>query len=177
MIEISGSVRRTFTFPARLPEALAYYADFDHTLHYLSHISIVRRFEAGQYRLRYATIELGIYHVRIFCDITTQIDQEGNLIRVLPLLDAPQISLEAGMYALTGQGTFESDSHFSDHGDSTQIDYQLQLDAVLQTPISLRFMPKNLVAEIAQNVTDWRFIETVEGFIERSIFTYQQEKL
>jgi hypothetical protein len=176
MIKISGSVRRTFTFPAKLPEALAFYADFDRTLHYLSHISIVRRYAAGQYRLLYETTELGIYHVRIFCDIATQIDQEGRIVRVQPLTDAPQVSLDAGMYALTGQGTFKSESRFEDHGDQTQIEYQLQLDAVLQTPISLRFMPKNFVTDIAQNVTDWRFIETVEGFIERSIDSYKQEK-
>lgn len=176
MIEISGSVHKRFIFPAGVEQAIAYYADFDRTLNYLSHISILRRYASGQYRLLFETVELGVYHVRIFCDIQTQSDTADQLIRVKPLLVENPVSLEAGQYALSGQGAFESESHFRADGRQTMIEYHLALTAALPEPLSLRFMPQRLVTRIAQNVTDWRFEETVEGFIERSIFIYQQEK-
>ncbi len=71
MLRIAGSSRHTFSFPADLPTAFAYYSDVGRILTYLPHIFLVQAYAYDQFRMLYSTLELGVYHIRIFCDLRT----------------------------------------------------------------------------------------------------------
>jgi hypothetical protein len=169
MIKISGSVHRSFTFPADLETAFNYYCDMNRTLNFLPHITILQRYADGQYRMLFSTTELGIYRVRVVCDMQAIEDRKNWVLRIVPFDQVRSIQSEAGMYSLTGQGYYTSKSTFKSISDQTEIEYALDLDAQLPLPLGLRFMPGSVVNSIARNITRWRIHETAEGFIERSM--------
>ena len=167
MIKVTGSALRSFTFPGELPMAYAYYADVGRLLSYLPHIFLVRAYGPDRFRLLYSTTELGTYHIRIFADVQTTLE-EGWVVRVRPLEGVPPVKAEAGLRSSTTQGYFTSQSDFHDNGDETEIKYRLQLQAELPTPISFRFMPGMIVDRIAESITNMRIREIADGFVERS---------
>lgn len=169
MIKVAGSIRRSFTFPAELPVAFAYYGDLGRLLPYLPHIFLVRTYRYDRFRLLYSTVELGIYHVRIFCDLKAELDEQERVLRVKPLEVVSPVRADAGARSTTAQGAYASESVFRPVDGMTVIDYSLQLQASLPTPHGLRFMPGYLVNRIAHNITRWRIREIADGFIERSI--------
>lgn len=168
MIKVDGSVRHSFLFPGKLAMAYAYYADVSRLLSYLPHICLVRAYGPDQFRLLYSSTELGIYHIRLFADVQTRLD-EGWILHIRPLNGIPSVSALAGISSSTAQGTFQSRSLFHDEGDQTRIEYSLRLQASLPTPLGLRFMPGAVLDHIAQSITRMRTREIVEGFVERSV--------
>jgi hypothetical protein len=180
MIKIVGSARRTFIFPADLPTAYAYYSDVSRVLTYLPYISLVRAYAYDRFRMLYSTTELGIYHVRIFCDLRTTLNGGGgHVIRISPLNGVAPVKSEAGINSITAPGYYSSVSVFHDAGDKTRIDYSITLQAKLPTPLGLRFMPGTVVDGIATSITESRIHEIASGFIERSIdaFPYWLEEI
>jgi hypothetical protein len=171
MIKVSGSARRSFTFPGELPLAYAFYGDVARLLNYLPHIYMVRAYGPDRFRLLYDTTELGAYHIRIFADVQTTLDK-GWVIRVHPLEGIAPIEARAGINSSTAQGYFSSQSVFQDDGDCTRIEYSLQLQASLPTPTALRFMPGAMVGRIARSITSMRIREITEGFVERSVSAF-----
>lgn len=169
MIKIEGSVRRSFTFPADLPLAFAYYSDLSRLLPYLPHISLVRVYSYNQFRVLYDSTELGAYHIRVFCDVQAQLDGENKILHVNPSTIAPPVETSADAQSTTAQGYFSSRTVFLDRGARTRIEYSLQLRANLPPPLGLRLVPGMMVNRIARNITGRRMRETLEGFIERSI--------
>ncbi len=169
MIEISGSVRKSFIFPAELPLTFAYYSDLGRVLTYLPHISLVRAYSYNRFRVLYATTELSTYRIRIFCDLQADVDTRERALLIRPFDIVPPVKAQAGLRSATAQGYYTSRSVFSPYGDQTRIEYDLQLYAHLPTPLGLRFMPTGVVNRLAQNITRWRIREIAEGFIERSI--------
>ena len=167
MIKVIGSTDRAFTFPGELPMAYAYYADVGRLLSYLPHICLVRAYGPDRFRLLYSTTELGTYHIRIFADVQTTLE-EGWVVRVRPMEGAPPVKAQAGLRSATAQGYFSSQSIFHDNGDETRVRYALQLQADLPTPLALRFMPSAMVDRIARSVTRMRIREIADGFVERS---------
>ena len=122
----------------------------------------------------YSTIELGIYRVRIYCNLQTDLDHEKMVLRVIPLEDAPTVKNKISMYSLTAQGVYSSESTFKPYHDQTEIVYQINLKAELPIPFAIRFMPKKLLNEIAQGITQRRITEIADGFIQRSLGAYQE---
>jgi hypothetical protein len=171
MIEVRGSARRSFTFPADLPIAYAYYGDVARVLNYLPHICLVRAYAPDRFRMIYDTTELGAYHIRIFADVQTTLE-EGWVIRVHPLDGIRPAQSKAGISSSTTQGHFYSESVFYDKGEQTQIEYRLQLQARLPTPLGLRLMPNAMVSRIAKSVTNMRIREITDGFVERSVSAF-----
>jgi hypothetical protein len=171
MIKVSGSARRRFVFPAELPIAYAYYGDVSRLLNYLPHIRLVRAYGPDRFRLMYSTTELSAYHIRIFADVQTTLD-EGWVLRVHPLDGIEPVKTEVGVHSSTTQGFFSSESFFRDEGSETEVEYSLQLQARLPTPLALRFMPGILVDRIAKSIVSMRIREIAEGFIEHSIFAF-----
>jgi hypothetical protein len=169
MIRVAGSTRRSFAFPAELPIAFAFYSDLSRVLNYLPHIFLVQAYDYDQFRMLYSTTELGMYHIRIFCDLQAQLDEEERVLLIKPLDASPPVRAKAGFKSATAQGYYYSESVFHATGDETVIDYRLQLRAALPTPLGLRFMPGAVINRIAHNITRWRIREIVDGFIERSI--------
>ena len=168
MIKVSGSARRSFTFPAELPIAYAYYADVGRVLSYLPRICLVRAYGPDRFRLVYRSTELGVYRVRIFADVQTRLE-EGWVLRVAPLNSAPPLKDRADAHTTSTQGYFASRSVFYDEGARTRIEYELKLWGDLPTPRGLRFMPGFMVDRVAVRITGMRMTEIVRGFIERSV--------
>jgi hypothetical protein len=180
MIKIAGSARRTFIFPADLPTAFAYYSDVDRVLTYLPHISLVRAYAYDKFRILYSTIELGMYHVRIFCDLRTTLNgDKQQALRITPLDNVPPVKPEASLNSITAPGHYSSASVFYAAGDKTRIDYSMTLQAKLPTPLGLRLMPGTVLDSVAGSITESRIHEIASGFIERSIdaFPYWLEEI
>jgi hypothetical protein len=93
MIKVYGSARRTFNFPADLPTAYAYCSDVERILTYLPHIFLVQAYAVDQFRMLYSTLELGVYHIRIFCDLRTTLDvsRDRRAIHISPLTDVTPV--------------------------------------------------------------------------------------
>lgn len=174
MIRILGTVQRSFVFPGKIEAAFDYYADMDGSLRFLSHISTVERYTPEKYRMLFSTIELGIYRVNIFCDIQVHLNQQNKILRILPFKEVEPVPPKAGVYSLTSQGYFSSESRFKAAGEQTEIDYQLNLRAEMPAPYGLRFMPDTIINTIARNITHWRIQETAGDFIERSVRAFVQ---
>ena len=173
MINIGGSVHRSFVFPADTQTAFRYYANMRHTLNMIPHISIHEHWDEHKYRMLYSTTELGIYRVRIFCNIQTQLDQDRGVMHVYPLEEGTVIKSKVGVYSLSAQGEYSSTSTFYEiDAGKTEIDYRLNLHAQLPIPLGLRLMPSRLLNEIAQSITQWRIEEIANGFIERSMSAF-----
>jgi hypothetical protein len=181
MIQVAGNARRTFAFPADLPTAFAYYSDVSRVLGYLPHIVLVRAFSYDQYRMLYDTVELGVYHIRIFCDIQTRLVANGkqNLIRISPLTGVTPVEPHANLRAVTAQGAYTSTSTLHREGDRTEVEYSMALQARLPTPLGLRMMPGSMVDAIASNIAHARIHEIINGFVERSVeaFPYWLEEM
>jgi hypothetical protein len=130
----------------------------------------MRTYTDAQFRVLYNTLELGAYHIRIFCDLQAIPDKEQRVLRLETLRGIPPVKSEAGLTSSTTQGYYSSESVFEQDGDNqTKIEYSLQLQAKLPTPIGLLMVPSRVVNYIAENIMDMRIHEIAEGFIERSI--------
>jgi hypothetical protein len=173
MIEITGSAQRSFVFPADRPTAFEYYADLRRTFSHLPHIKLITNYAQDSFRMLFSTTELGIYRIRIYCDLQAEFDRTAWVMRIKPLEDVKAASREAGMYSMTAPGYFSSTSVFHAEGEHTRIDYKLDLSASLLAPLALRFMPEIIVEAMARAITQRRFGETVDGFIERSLEAYR----
>ena len=181
MIKVASSTRRTFAFPADLPTAFAYYSDVGRILTYLPHISLVQAYAYDQFRMLYSTVELGVYHIRIFCDLRPTLDVNGarRAIHINPLRDMTPVPSKASFSASVAQGYYSSSSVFHDAGKKTHVEFSMTLKAKLPTPLGLRMMPASVVDGIAGNITNARIHEIAGGFIQRSIdaFPYWLEEM
>jgi hypothetical protein len=175
VIKITGSTRQTFSFPADLATAADFYRDFSRILHYLPHIHMVRAYGSEQFRVMYHTLELGVYRVRIYCDLQVRYDEASQTLHVAPLLNKPPVKSKATVRSLTTQGYFASQSVFRARGDHSVVDYQLSLEARLPRPLGLLLMPDKVIEQIASNITDWRIDEIASGFIRRSVHAYRRQ--
>jgi hypothetical protein len=175
MITIAGAVKRTFTFPARLPVAFDFFADARRSLALLPHISVQKQYGEDRFRLMYHTVELGIYPIYMACDINVTLDRKNWILDILPLKGIPPLPNEAGIYSITGHGLYTSRSIFIDNGGDCRVDYQLELHARLPKPLVQRLIPDIVLNPIANTVVEWRIDEIVSGFIRRSIELYQSE--
>ncbi len=173
MIQIAGTTRQTFSFPADSAAASSFYRDFGRILHYLPHIQLVRAYGPDQFRVLYDTLELGVYRVRIYCDLQVHYDERNQTLHVTPLLNKPPAKSEATVHSLTAPGYFTSQSIFRARSDHSVVDYQVSLEARLPKPFGLMLMPDKVIEQIASNITDWRIHEIAGGFIRRSVQEYR----
>ena len=173
MITLNGSTQRQFVFPGTLAAATRYYRDFDTIFDFLPHISLVQKYGPNRYRALYHTIELGVYRVKIYCDLQVHFDEATQTLNVTPLIGAMPVKQFVSVQALVAQGQFTSQSVFVAHGDETRIDYKLRLAAALPKPFGLSLVPDGVMNQITHSIADWRIHEIAGGFIERSIAAYQ----
>lgn len=176
MIEVAGAVQRSFIFPASRPAAFAFYGDFSRIIGHLSHISLTRTYEDGRFRVLYDSTELGLYHIRIYCDAQVEPDQKKWVLRVKPLEGKPPIKPQAGLNSSKAQGLYSSESVFHDEGGHTLIDYKLKLNAQLPPPLALKLVPGKILDEIAWNITHWRIHQIADSFIESSIAAFNRHR-
>jgi carbon monoxide dehydrogenase subunit G len=176
MINIIGSIKRAFIFPAPPKTALTYYSDISRVTQFLPHISLVHSYAQNQIRMLYETVELGVYTIQIYSDLESSVDWEEMLLHVYPvkLETADPVETETSMRHTTGQGLFAIDTQFFDMGEQTRVEYAIQLKAELERPLGMRLMPKRVVNRIAQSITDERVREIADGFIKESIDAFPE---
>lgn len=173
MITLAGSSHLSFQFPAELPIAFDYFGHIRRTLALLPHIQLQAEYGPMQYRMQYATLELGLYQVRLVCDIQVKLDEAEKLLCIEPFEGWPPVKAAATLNTLTAPGYYRSRSHFTPlEAGLTQIDYQLKLDAALPTPLLARIMPTPVLNSIAHNIANGRIHEIAQGYIQRSIEDY-----
>jgi hypothetical protein len=173
VIKLDGTAHRQFTFPDEVTRAAAYYRDFDAILPLLPHITLVQKYSPNQFRALYHTVELGLYRVKIYCDIQVRFEEAAQTLRVAPLAGRQPIRQSVSVQSLAAQGYFTSRSIFIGRGDSTAIDYQLELHARLPKPFGLSLIPDAVMNQIANSIAKWRIEEIATGFIQRSIQAYR----
>jgi hypothetical protein len=173
-IKIDGLTRRSFIFPAGIGSAFAYFSDLDRIFTWLPHISVLRKYSETSYRLLYSTIELGVYSIRIVCDIQATLDKDVSLLLLVPIKRPDQVESSFGLRSIQAQGSYSSESRFTSLGNKTRIDYSLRIQASLPTPLATVYMPPSIRNSIASRITTWRIREIAEGFIETSIDKFHQ---
>lgn len=176
MINLTGSIKRAFVFPAIPKVALTYYSDISRVADFLPYITLVHTYTQSQIRMLYETVELGAYTIQIYSDLESSVDWEKMLIEVYPVKieTAVPIQAETTMRLTKGQGLFLIESQFFDLGAQTRIEYAIRLKAELERPLGMRLMPKRVVNRIAQSITDERVREIADGFIKESVDAFPQ---
>lgn len=175
MITLNGSTHRQFAFPDTLAAATRYYRNFDAIFDFLPHISLVQKHGPNTFRALYHTIELGVYRVKIYCDLHVHFDEASQTLTVTPWTGLVPVKQSVSVQALVAQGQFSSRSVFTAHGDETQIEYSLQLRAALPKPFGLSLVPDAVMNQITHSIADWRIHEIAGGFIDRSIAAYRAQ--
>lgn len=171
-IDLTGAVRRSFIFPAPLTEAFDFYSNLPGDFSLLPHIRLVQNFKSGCFRLKYETVELSLYRVRMYCDVAVQTEHLRQ-IAFTPCLEETPITEKAGLYSLTGKGFYQSTSEFEPFNDQTLIHFQLDLHAKLPVPFGLALVPEAVRNRIADSISRLRIKEIAEAFIDRSIESYR----
>lgn len=174
MIHLTGVAQRSFLFPANVSAVSAYFGHFENIVGLLPHITLVKRYAAHQFRVLYHTTELGLYRVRIYCDLEAQLDPLHRLLRVLPIAARPAVKARATLNSLTAQGRYTSTTQFLAEGTHTRVEYRLRLRASLPTPLGLTLVPDSVLNQIARNITQWRIREIADGLVEGSIKDFAQ---
>jgi hypothetical protein len=177
MISISGHVQRLFDFPASPESAFSFFQNFRRVIDMLPKIEFVtwHPFQQNRNACRvcYHSIEMGLYSVDIFCDLYTEIEPGNHILHVKPLTAGIElVAARTDWYSLTGSGTFSSTSKFIPNQHHTTIDYSLNLQADIPIPPGLRLVPRGVLSGIASSIVRRRIEEIAEGFINRSIQTY-----
>lgn len=176
MINITGSIKRAFVFPAIPKVALTYYSDLSRVTEFLPHISLVHTYARNQIRMLYETVELGAYTIQIYSDLESSVDWEKMVLHVYPVKieTATPVQPDTSMRHSTGNGLFAIDTQFFDLGNQTRIEYVIRLKAELERPLGMRLMPKRVVKRIAQSITDERVREIADGFIKQSVAAFPE---
>jgi len=171
MINITGSIKRAFIFPADIERTLAYYSELTRVATLLPHITLVQTYAPHQIRVLYESVELGAYNIQIYSDLESKVDFEEYALWVYPvkLKESAAIEAKATSRTTTGQGLFAIDAQFFDLENQTRIEYHIRLQASLERPLGMRLMPRRVVNRIAQGITDNRIREIADGFIKQSI--------
>jgi hypothetical protein len=172
MIEIKATARRVFHFPATVPLAIQFFSDFPRVTQFLPHISLIETFENGHHRVLYETIELAAYRVHIFADVKTEIDVANRTLYVRPSEIFPAVKARSTLRSLTAGGSYRSDSIFRETADECEVTFVMELAATLPRPSGLRFVPESVLNRIADNITNHRMNEIIEGFITKSVKAY-----
>lgn len=170
MIKIDSQVQFSFMFPADIATTFAYYSNMQRLAQHLKYIELVdSEPEAeNEYRIYYNTVELGSYHIHVYCDLRMELDG-GEMIRLVPVENLPPIKTKVTLNATTARGYYASEARFYPAGDYTRVEYSLSLHANPPRPKGMRFMPGKMVDKIAQNITNHRVKEIANAFIDSSI--------
>jgi hypothetical protein len=171
MIKITGSIKRSFIFPATVRESISFYSEFKRIIQFLPHISLVHMYSPNQIRVLFQSIELGAYTIRIFCDLACEADEENRAIKVFPVKIplAPPVLTETTVRGTTGHGLFSLDSYFYALGEKTRVEYVIRMQGQLDRPSAMKLMPRRVVNKIAQSITENRIREIADGFIQQSM--------
>jgi len=177
MIQVAGSVSRSFLFPAPREAAVAYYCDFNQVVKHLSLISLVNELGNDRFRVMYHSTELGVYRIKIYCDVQTLFNEKENVLVVQTIDDHPKMPVKSGWNSSETHGAFASQSVFYEEGEQTRIEYKLHLRAAVPPPLGLRMVPAGVLNQIADNITAWRMDAIIDRFVEDTIKDFRRGTL
>ena len=172
MINIAGNATFSFHFPAPPNEALDFFADVGQLVDCLPYIDLLESADSGLHRVRYETIEMSAYTIRILCDVSLNVDKANYRLHVAPVTSRPAIPANASLNSTEGRGFYENVIRFSPNDDGSKVEMRLKLNADLPRPHSMKFMPRRAVNKIARGITQNRIREIAQSFVEQSIATY-----
>ena len=177
MIKIDSTIRFSFMFPADRATAFAYYSDMRRLTEHLKYIELVESEPENneqEFRLYYNTVELGTYHIHVFCDIRMDLDDRRHVIRLEPIESLPPIETKVTISSTRARGFYKSEAEFIEAGEQTRVEYMLSMKARPPRPKGMRFMPRAMVDKIAQNITNHRVKEIAEAFIANSVDAFPE---
>jgi hypothetical protein len=176
MIQLVGSVKRSFLFPSNLSTALRYYADMGHLFQYLPHITLIDTYSKTEFRVLFSSTELGIYQIQLYCDLKVELDEKNATIEVGVLDGKKPIKTKAGMHSIRGMAKYRSVSSFKPEGDQVRIYYHLHLAGELSKPLALTLVPDRVTDHIAESIAKRRIFEIADGFITGSLKSFNRRK-
>jgi hypothetical protein len=173
MINIDSTIQFSFMFPADMATTFTYYSDMARLVQHLKHIELAdcEPENEREYRLYYNTVELGSYHIHVYCDVRMDF-VDNNIIQITPVENYPPIKTKVTLNSTTARGYYTSEARFFAVGDQTRVEYSLSLNAHPPRPKGMRFMPSKMVDKIAQDITNHRVKEIADNFIDSSIDTF-----
>jgi hypothetical protein len=176
MIRLAGTAKRSFIFPGNLQDAMQHYANLEKLFEYLPFVSLINTFSTNQFRVRYASTELNIYKIQLYCDLEVVIDKGQSLINVKTLDANKPTRPKAGLHSSRGNASFASNSRFVPEGENTRIYYSLELNGKLPTPKAFSLVPLSITNHIAETIAKRRIFEIADGFIMASLADFQSQK-
>ncbi len=177
MIKIDSTIRFSFMFPADRATTIAYYSNMPRLVQHLKYIDLVDsepEDEEKEFRLYYNTVELGSYHIHVYCDVRMVTDSDQHTICLEPIECLPAIKTKVTISSTTSRGFYNSEAKFIEAGEQTRVEYMLAMKARPPRPKGMRFMPGRMVDKIAQNITNHRVKEIAEGFIASSVDAFPE---
>ena len=175
MIHVSGNARQSFLFPADFSTAYAFYSNPNHIFKHLPYVSVTREYGRNQFQVVYEKMELINYRVRIYANVEFILDETAQVLTVSPFAGGEVVNAKATLSAVRAMGEFSSQSVFLTERAQTHVEYSLQLEANLPTPVGLSFMPGNIIDTIAERITHSRIREIADGFIAHSIADFNRQ--
>jgi len=172
MITLGGSGRRSYLFPAPLPQAFEHHRDLGRMIGFLPHIALERQRNATHFRLLYEALEAGFYSVRIYCEVEAALDAERHRIRIDPAVPRDRPPIESGWNFMTGAGEYASEIVFAESGGQTRIDCSMRMGAELPVPVALQLLPRARLQAAADRIFRLRLDEILDRFIAQSIRAY-----
>ena len=172
MINIAGSATFSFKFPAPPELALDFFADIPRLITHLSYIDLMGASNNGLHRVRYETVEMNAYTIRVLCDVRLNVDRENRRIHIAPVSSRPAIPSHASFSSTEGRGLYENVIRFVPEEESSKVEMRLKLNADLPRPHSMKLMPGRTVNKIAHGITHQRIREIAESFVKSSVNAY-----
>lgn len=168
MIHIAGRARQSFVLHCPLEAAWQWFNTPVEYFSLLPHIRVVKSYSPRRFRLLYEATELGLYRVRLFCDLAVQADARRRLLGIRPFSspDGP-VPPRSGLRTITSQGVFRSTTAFRADGGNTIIEYDLAIEARFRKPAILAPVPDSVAGEMAAPVVSWHVQEITAEFIRR----------
>lgn len=176
MIQLEGTAKRSFLFPSNIHEAMSYYAEMEGLFRYLPHISLKKTYSTTQFRVLYASTELSIYKIQLYCDLEVTIEKENGVISVGKLNGKDPVKPRVGLHSSRAMASFTSTSRFISDGENTRIYYHLHLRGELPTPRAFSLVPDKITNHIVENITKHRIREIADGFIIGSLAKFENKE-
>ena len=176
MIQISGSITRTFILPSPPEPALLFFNDITRVIDFIPHITLIHTYSDDHIRTMYESQELGSYTIRIYSDLAIERKWDEATLEVYSAEIPTAVPIEptATMRDTTGSGLFAIHVQLFDLDDQTRIEFTTRLQAKLMRPKGMRLMPKRVINRIAQGITENRTREIADGFIKNTIENFTE---
>lgn len=181
MLEFSGSIDRTFSFPASQADSFEFFSDYKRTIALITQIEIAQISPSNPHllRLSYESNEMGAYLVQVYCDVAVEIDSLKNTVQMIPT-QVPEFSkVKPALTATRTTSTGDLNATLTclaDGPETSMIRYQYSLHSAVPVTGVMRFVPLGPIKEMVQNLISNRLDAQVDQFIKKSVQRYAQSQ-